>query len=291
MYLNYIIARRILQLHSHVSTKKTSAKCSRRGIMNTFEFDGKKYKSASRHQKEWGNDLISQLSLSGNETILDLGCGDGILTKRLSLLVPSGNVLGIDASANMVETAKTLCENNLEFARMDMNEMNFEHAFDLIFSNAALHWVKNHKRLLTNAHKALKIHGEILWDFGGAGNCANFLEVIQRKMSETKYAKYFLDFAWPWFMPSKSQYVELISTIGFSSYEIAEINKDRYFSDASEMIKWIDQPSIVPFIKQIPEELKESFRQEVIEEMLQKTRQSNGTHFETFRRIRVHAQK
>ena len=39
MYLNYIIARRILQLHSHVSTKKTSAKCSRRGIMNTFEFD------------------------------------------------------------------------------------------------------------------------------------------------------------------------------------------------------------------------------------------------------------
>lgn len=259
--------------------------------MVTFEFDGEKYKAASKHQKEWGNDLISEFSFKGNEAVLDLGCGDGVLTEQLALSVPRGTALGIDSSVHMIETAKTIHRNNLKFTHLDINKMNFENEFDLIFSNAALHWVKNHKRLLTNAHKALKIHGEILWDFGGAGNCANFLEVIQRKMSETKYAKYFLDFAWPWFMPSKSQYVELISTIGFSSYEIAEINKDRYFSDASEMIKWIDQPSIVPFIKQIPEELKESFRQEVIEEMLQKTRQSNGTHFETFRRIRVHAQK
>lgn len=259
--------------------------------MNTFEFDGKKYKSASRHQKEWGNDLISQLSLSGNETILDLGCGDGILTKRLSLLVPRGNVLGIDASANMVETAKTLCENNLEFARMDMNEMNFEHAFDLIFSNAALHWVKDHKQLLKNSYKALKACGKILWDFGGFGNCANFIDVIQKKISEHSYAQYFKAYEWPWFMPSKKQYMDFISAIGFSSYIIKERNKDRYFSNASEMIRWIDQPCLVPFLKQIPQELKETFRQEVIKEMLKRTQQPDGTYFESFRRIRICAQK
>lgn len=57
------------------------------------------------------------------------------------------------------------------------------------------------------------------------------------------------------------------------------------------MIKWIDQPSIVPFIKYIPDELKETFRQEIIEEMLKRTQQPNGAYFETFRRIRVYAQK
>lgn len=52
--------------------------------MHTFEFDGEKYKKASKHQKEWGNSLIGELSLKGYETILDLGCGDGSLTEQLA---------------------------------------------------------------------------------------------------------------------------------------------------------------------------------------------------------------
>lgn len=57
--------------------------------MHTFEFDGEKYKKASKHQKEWGNSLIGELTLKGHETILDLGCGDDRLTEQLSQLVPN----------------------------------------------------------------------------------------------------------------------------------------------------------------------------------------------------------
>jgi len=115
--------------------------------METFEFDGKKYKLASKHQKEWGCNLISELSFTGNETVLNLGCGDGILTEQLSLSVPYGKVLGIDASIHMIKTVKMLDRSNLEFVHMDINRMDFKNEFDLIFSNAALHWVKDHKRL------------------------------------------------------------------------------------------------------------------------------------------------
>lgn len=76
--------------------------------MSTFEFDGAKYKIASTHQKEWGNTLIAELSLKGNETILDLCCGDGVLTEQLAAAVLDGRVLGIDASGGMIETAKSL---------------------------------------------------------------------------------------------------------------------------------------------------------------------------------------
>jgi ubiquinone/menaquinone biosynthesis C-methylase UbiE len=74
--------------------------------MSTFEFEGEKYKLASKHQKEWGNRLISELEFTGNEVILDLGCGDGVLTEQLSALVPNGKVIGMDASTGMIETAK-----------------------------------------------------------------------------------------------------------------------------------------------------------------------------------------
>jgi SAM-dependent methyltransferase len=69
----------------------------------------------SKHQKEWGSRLISELKLSGNEAILDLGCGDGVLTEQLATLVPNGKVTGIDASHGMLETAKHHVRNNLHF--------------------------------------------------------------------------------------------------------------------------------------------------------------------------------
>lgn len=259
--------------------------------MNTFEFDGEKYKTASNHQKEWGKYLISELSLLGNELILDLGCGDGSLTEQLSSIVPKGKVKGIDASIGMIKTAQKIKKNNLEFVQMDINTMNFANEFDVIFSNAALHWVKNHQQLLHNSYEALKTGGVILWDFAGNGNCTNFFAVIRSEIGKTKYAEFFKDFEWPWFMPSKNQYEEIISKTGFSHYVITEINRDRFFSNTDEMIKWIDQPCIVPFLKHIPDKLKSTFRKEVIEEMIKKTHQPDGTCFETFRRLQVYAKK
>lgn len=259
--------------------------------MKTYEFDGEKYKAGSLHQKEWGKNLISKLSLQGNEAILDLGCGDGVLTRELSLLVPDGKVLGIDASAGMIETARKLSEENLDFIQMDINYLHFSDMFHIIYSNAALHWVKDHRRLLHNSYTALTAGGIILWSFGGRGNCSNFLAVIREKIAEDRYHKFFRNFEMPWFMPSKAQYEELISDIGFSEFIIEEVNRDRYFPTPDDMIKWIDQPCIVPYMECIPDTLKAAFRHDVIEGMLEKTQKKDGTCFETFRRLQVYAQK
>lgn len=259
--------------------------------MNTYEFDGEKYKKASRHQKEWGNSLITELSLCGNEAILDLGCGDGGLTEKLAQSVPNGNVLGIDASAGMVETAKQRKRDNLKFRQMDINDIEFENMFHVIFSNAALHWVKDHTKLLHSSFRALKENGILLWDFAGDGNCSNFFAVVRDKIQSEKYEQYFQEFEWPWYMPAKADYEKLVAAAGFSSYDITEVNRDRYFADADEMIRWIDQPSIVPFISTLPDEVKADFREDVIRAMIEKTQQEDGTCFETFRRIHVMAGK
>ena len=109
------------------------------------EFNGEEYKKASTHQKEWGNKIIAEFNLRGDEHILDLGCGDGVLTAELARLVPDGFVLGIDSSRGMIATARKLEAKNLSFRVEDINNLDFKNEFDLVFSNAALHWVKNHR--------------------------------------------------------------------------------------------------------------------------------------------------
>lgn len=223
--------------------------------------------------------------------MIDLGCGDGALTWQLSELVPDGKVVGIDASAGMIAAAQSRSKPNLTFVQMDMNDMDFQNEFDVIFSNAALHWVKDHGRLLKNSFRALKDGGHLLWDFAGDGNCSNFFDVIRKEMGSEEYGQYFKEFEWPWYMPSREDYAKIVAASGFSSCNISEVNRDRFFSDADEMIRWIDQPSIVPFVRALPEVVREKFRDEVVRAMLDRTLQADGTCFETFRRIQVRADK
>jgi trans-aconitate methyltransferase len=260
--------------------------------MAKLKFNGAKYKKASKHQKEWGNKTISELRLNGDESILDLGCGDGILTKNLADLVPKGKVIGIDASEGMINEAKKLEKENLIFLLQDINELNCDNEFDLIFSNATLHWIKDHKKLLENCHKALKDKGYIRFDFAGDGNCQNFIAVVKEVMNEEQFQKYFTDYEWPWYMPKIDEYKQLAEQSKFKEVDVWGENKDRYFSNEQEMIGWIDQPSIVPFLKYIIEEKdQKEFRDIIVDRMITRTKQKEGTCFETFRRININARK
>lgn len=258
----------------------------------TFDFDGDKYKKASAHQKEWANKILEELQFIGNEIILDLGCGDGVITDQLAEMVPDGEVLGIDASEGMIKTAlKEKKHKNVTFELSNINEIDDLNRFDLIFSNATLHWILDHKKLLKNTFQALKSGGTIRFNFASDRNCSYFITVIRQAMDEPSYAQYFKNFSWPWYMPSIDTYKELAVETEFSEIQIWGENADKYFEDSAVMIKWIDQPSIVPFLKCIPESEKQNFRNYVVEHMIRETKQEDGTCFETFRRINIKAIK
>lgn len=258
----------------------------------TFEFDGEKYKKASSHQKEWGAKLISEFNFKGSEYILDLGCGDGAITAKLAEQVPNGYVMGIDASQGMIETAiKNHRSNNLEFRLIDINSINYKNNFDIIISNATLHWVIDHKKLLSNVHSALKDNGIARFNFAANGNCSHFFGVIKEVIKQPQYKSYFSSFVWPWYMPDIEEYKALSEQLPFADIKVWGENADRNFPDAEAMIQWIDQPSIVPFIKCVHKKDKNDFRDTVIKEMINKTSQPDGTCFETFRRINLLARK
>jgi trans-aconitate 2-methyltransferase len=139
-----------------------------------YEFDGRKYESASAHQKEWGMKIIEELGLRETEAVLDLGCGDGTLTARIAGLVPRGEVVGIDASQGMIDVARKKEAGNLRFVLMDINDLDFTERFDVAFSNATLHWVGDHARLLRNLRRGLRRDDVLRFNFAGEGNCSHF---------------------------------------------------------------------------------------------------------------------
>jgi trans-aconitate 2-methyltransferase len=255
-----------------------------------YEFDAKRYERSSAHQQGWGERLIDELALAGHEHILDLGCGDGRLTAQLAERVPQGRVLGIDASQNMINQA---ClghrAENLEFRLMDINEMDFQDEFDVIFSNATLHWIKDHQRLLASAHKALRSGGMLRFNFAGQGNCSTFFDVVRRTMSEEPFATAFQGFEWPWFMPGVDEYEELVAGSGFTHLEVWQEDADTVFATVEALIGWIDQPSLVPFLAHLQGSDRQRFRDIVVDRMVECTRQANGIFLEVFRRINMRA--
>jgi len=254
-------------------------------------FDGKKYESSSSHQKEWGYKVIEELGLKGSEHILDLGCGNGLITKALAERVPEGRVVGVDSSHSMLERARFHQLENMEFLLSDINDINFKGEFDIVFSNAAMHWIRDHTSMLHKIHASLKRGGILRMQFAGEGNCPTLIRILEESMDSSVFGEIVHDFEWPWYMPDAESYEEILSSAGFREYRVWMEDADRYFPDEQSFAGWIEQPSLVPFMNALPEDNSALFRDMVIEKAKEAALQSDGTYFETFRRINVSAVK
>ncbi|HEY8097467.1 MAG TPA: class I SAM-dependent methyltransferase, partial [Methylobacter sp.] len=161
--------------------------------MNIYSWNAKDYERNSQAQQKWARELIANLNLAGVEDILDLGCGDGKVTAEIAGLVGDGSVVGVDNSMQMIELAKEKYSQdqhpNLSFQVMDASDLSFEGCFDLVFSNAALHWVKNHKPVIEGLYKSLRIGGKILLRMGGKGDAEGILSIMDDLKASDKWAQ------------------------------------------------------------------------------------------------------
>ncbi|MFA4915956.1 MAG: methyltransferase domain-containing protein [Syntrophales bacterium] len=256
-----------------------------------YEFDGKQYEKASAHQTSWGERMVGFLPLKGTERVLDIGCGDGRVTQKLAFRVPNGEVLGVDASNGMIAAAREYESDNLRFEVLEVDELTFHEQFDVVFSHAALHWVRDHAILLQKVYEALRMGGYARLNFAGKGTCPTLIKVIREVMGHILYAMYFTEFVWPWYMPTAIEYQNILSQSPFQNVEVREEHLKRLFPSADSLIKWIDQPCLVPFLAVISEKDKQEFRDTVIDYMIQRTRQSEGRFLELFCRLDVLAIK
>lgn len=130
---------------------------------------------------EYGKDLLEFVPPDRQQAILDLGCGTGTLTSELA--ARAGEVIGLDASPDMVAAARERYP-EIVFITGDALDLPFENRFDVVFSNAVFHWLPDHDRLLKNIRRALKPGGRLVCEFGAKGNIAAVENAFARACGE-----------------------------------------------------------------------------------------------------------
>jgi trans-aconitate 2-methyltransferase len=162
------------------------------------DWDAKAYDRVSDVQERWARDVIDRLELSGDETVLDAGCGTGRVTKLLLELVPDGRVIGVDASPSMIEKARRTLGDRVELIVSDLLELDLSEPVDAIFSNATLHWILDHRRLFERLHAALRPGGQLEAQCGGIGNLEEFLNSLEAVNGDERFAPYLRGIASSW---------------------------------------------------------------------------------------------
>lgn len=244
----------------------------------TQTWDAAEYAANGRFVADLAGEVFRMLAPRAAERILDLACGDGALTARIA--ATGAQVVGCDADLSML--AGTAAR-GLQTVHSDMRTLPFEEEFDGVFSNAALHWVREQDAVLQGIHRALRPRGRFVAEMGGLGNIAAIRTALQATLArfgvnaETAGASFY---------PSAGEYSELLERNGFQVEQMELVPRPTRLDAGME--QWLRT-----FRKGVLATLSEADRDAVVQEataLLQPMLcDSNGAWWGDYVRLRFRA--
>ena len=236
-----------------------------------MRWDASDYEQNSSAQYEWAAELVAKLGLSGDERVLDIGSGDGKVTAQLASLLPRGSVVGLDKSEEMVGHAKERFSPhehpNLMFQIGDAASLDFDGEFDVVFSNATLHWVKDHQLVLHGIHRALKPGGRTLLQMGGRGNAADVMAAMETVMRRDSWAGYFVGHTNPYGFHGPEEYRSWLAAAGLEARRVDLIPRQMCQQGREGLAGWL-RTTWMPYTQRVSEDLRDRFVNDVLDEYL-----------------------
>lgn len=146
------------------------------------DWDARTYDRVAEPQTRWGRAVLDRLPLTGDERVLDAGCGSGRVTELLAARLPRGRVVALDASGSMIEAARERLlpfGERVEFVVADLGApLPLADPVDAILSTATFHWVPDHDALFANLAAVVRPGGWLVAQCGGVGNIASIRRVL-----------------------------------------------------------------------------------------------------------------
>jgi trans-aconitate methyltransferase len=241
-------------------------------------WDPERYRRNAAFVPALGREVITLLAPQKNERILDLGCGDGTLTSELAKIA---TVVGVDASAEQIAACQA---RGLDAHVADGNALAFDNEFDAVFSNAALHWMRDPDGVIASVWRGLKPGGRFVAECGGAGNVAH---VVKASLNALKRRGIDGKTAIPWYFPSPDEYRAKLEARGFKVVSMMLFQRPTELP--GRLGDWLDTFAEC-FLALLPESQRAAYKDEV-EESLRPYLFKGGIWRADYVRLRFDAQK
>lgn len=193
-------------------------------------WSAERYAETAHFVPALGTPVLDLLAPSAGEHILDLGCGDGVLTQKI--VAAGATVIAVDAAPDMVAAARV---GGLDARVIDGQRLTFGGEFDAVFSNAALHWMRDQRAVLAGVRRALRPGGRFVAEMGGHNNTAAIIVALSAVLARRGIDAHRLN---PWYFPSAEAYTQKLEEAGFMVKEIAIIPRPTILPTGIEA--WLD---------------------------------------------------
>jgi SAM-dependent methyltransferase len=249
-------------------------------MSTTQTWDPERYARDARFVTDLGMAVVELLAPQRGERILDLGCGDGVLSAKLAEM--GCDVIGVDASEMQVEAAR---KRGVDARVMDGEALPFRNDFDAVFSNAALHWMLHPDTVIAGVWRALKRGGRFVAEMGGHGNVqtirAALVDALHRHGIKGESLV-------PWYFPTIEDYSARLHKAGFVVSSISLFARPTPLP--GDVSSWLENFA-GNFLHALPPAERPAYIEEVREVLRPKLCNASGNWTADYVRLRFAAQK
>ena len=221
------------------------------------DWNAERYHDLSSPQQAWGRRVLERLPLSGNERVLDLGCGTGRLTQEIHRRLPHGyrrrrGSVGRDGrdGGGVAARARTAAR---RVVQADGAALPFRRAFDAVFSSATFHWILDHAALFRSIITALKPGGRLVAQCGGGPNLALLARPRgSAARRDTASPLYFEEWTEPWYYADVESTRRRLTAAGFVDIDVSLEEAPTPFAGADAFQEFIATVCVRPHLDRLP---------------------------------------
>ena len=239
--------------------------------MNTY-WNAEVYDRIGTPMRRWAQQVIEDLALQGDETVLDAGCGSGSVTFDLLEKLPRGRIYAVDASAEMIASLRRQIDErrvtNVMPIHASLTDFTLPEPVDAVFSNAVFHWIMDDAALFGCLYRATRPGGRLRAQCGGFGNQVCVLEAVDAVRSRPRFESYLRGFADSKKYRTAEDATAALERAGWHDVRASLFDAPVRFDDDERAALYVQTILLRDHVARLPEDDRADYARAVVDETI-----------------------